>query len=131
MSSADGWSIGRSRPDGSGGAAVVRPASVRQCRSRHCDAARAKLFRIEPAAFEAGIINAKWPARMQRLASGALVGRRRAVASLARWRTTMPRRRVVAAALGDLEERVSRPLVVIVGMMGNKDATRFSPTSPG
>jgi dihydrofolate synthase/folylpolyglutamate synthase len=32
---------------------------------------------------------------------------------------------VIAAALGDLEERVSRPLVVIVGMMGNKDARGF------
>ena len=31
--------------------------------------------------------------------------------------------RVAAAALGDLEERVSRPLVVIVGMMANKDAS--------
>ncbi|HAO39849.1 MAG TPA: bifunctional folylpolyglutamate synthase/dihydrofolate synthase, partial [Afipia sp.] len=29
------------------------------------------------------------------------------------------------AALGDLEERVSRPLVVIAGMMGNKDAGGF------
>jgi dihydrofolate synthase/folylpolyglutamate synthase len=27
--------------------------------------------------------------------------------------------------LGDLEERVSRPLVVIVGMMANKDAASF------
>ena len=33
--------------------------------------------------------------------------------------------RVVAAALGDLEERVSRPLVVIVGMLANKDAGAF------
>ena len=33
--------------------------------------------------------------------------------------------RVVADALGDLEERVSRPLVVVVGMMGNKDAGGF------
>jgi dihydrofolate synthase / folylpolyglutamate synthase len=33
--------------------------------------------------------------------------------------------RVAAAALGDLEERVSRPLVVIVGMMANKDAGSF------
>jgi dihydrofolate synthase/folylpolyglutamate synthase len=33
--------------------------------------------------------------------------------------------RVVAAALGDLEERVSRPLVVIAGMMANKDASAF------
>ncbi len=33
--------------------------------------------------------------------------------------------RVAAAALGDLEERVSRPLVVIAGMMANKDAQGF------
>ena len=31
------------------------------------------VFRIGTAAFEAGIVNAEWPARMQRLASGALV----------------------------------------------------------
>src|SRR5258708_27324545 len=39
--------------------------------------------------------------------------------------------RVVAAALGDLEERVPRPLVVIVGMMGNKDAGGFLPNFAG
>jgi dihydrofolate synthase/folylpolyglutamate synthase len=33
--------------------------------------------------------------------------------------------RVAAAALGDLEERVSRPLVLIAGMMANKDAQAF------
>jgi dihydrofolate synthase/folylpolyglutamate synthase len=33
--------------------------------------------------------------------------------------------RVAAAALGDLEERVSRPLVVVAGMMANKDAQAF------
>jgi len=33
--------------------------------------------------------------------------------------------RVAAAALGDLEERVSRPLVVIIGMIANKDAGAF------
>jgi dihydrofolate synthase/folylpolyglutamate synthase len=33
--------------------------------------------------------------------------------------------RVAAAALGDLEDRVSRPLVVVVGMMANKDAGAF------
>ena len=83
-------------------------------------------FRIAPAAFEAGIVNAEWPARMQRLSSGAL------------WEHAPPGceiwldgghnaegGRVAAAALGDLEERVSRPLVVIVGMMANKDANAF------
>jgi dihydrofolate synthase/folylpolyglutamate synthase len=33
--------------------------------------------------------------------------------------------RAVAAALADLEERVPRPLVMIVGMMGNKDCEGF------
>ena len=33
--------------------------------------------------------------------------------------------KVIAAALGDLEERVPRPLVIVVGMMGNKDAGGF------
>ena len=33
--------------------------------------------------------------------------------------------RAIAAALGDLEERVSRPLVLIVGMMATKDGEGF------
>ena len=83
-------------------------------------------FRIDTAAFEAGIIGAEWPARMQRLASGALVDQAPQDAEL--WLDgghNAEGGRVVAAALGDLEERVSRPLVVIVGMMANKDAAAF------
>jgi len=83
-------------------------------------------FKIEPAAFEAGIVNAEWPARMQRLASGALVAQ--APQGCEIWLDgghNAEGGRVIAAALGDLEERVSRPLVVIVGMMGNKDARGF------
>ena len=83
-------------------------------------------FRIEPAAFEAGIVNAEWPARMQRLASGALLEWAPQGAEL--WLDgghNAEGGRVAAAALGDLEERVSRPLVVIVGMMANKDAGAF------
>ena len=84
------------------------------------------VFRIEPAAFEAGIVNAEWPARMQRLASGALLDR--APQGCEIWLDgghNADGGRVAAAALGDLEERVSRPLVVIVGMMANKDASAF------
>jgi dihydrofolate synthase / folylpolyglutamate synthase len=83
-------------------------------------------FRIEPSAFEAGIVNAEWPARMQRLASGALVDQ--APPSCEIWLDgghNAEGGRVAAAALGDLEERVSRPLVAIVGMMANKDAGAF------
>ena len=84
------------------------------------------LFRIDNAAFEAGIVNAEWPARMQRLASGALVDQAPQASEI--WLDgghNADGGRVVAAALGDLEERVSRPLVVIVGMMANKDASGF------
>ncbi len=83
-------------------------------------------FRIAPAAFEAGIVNAEWPARMQRLASGALL--EQAPQGCEIWLDgghNAEGGRVAAAALGDLEERVSRPLVVIVGMMANKDANGF------
>jgi dihydrofolate synthase/folylpolyglutamate synthase len=83
-------------------------------------------FRVDAAAFEAGILSAEWPARMQRLAAGTLV--ELAPPGCEIWLDgghNAEGGRVVAAALGDLEERVSRPLVVIVGMMGNKAADAF------
>jgi dihydrofolate synthase/folylpolyglutamate synthase len=85
-----------------------------------------QLFKIDPSAFETGIVNAEWPARMQRLTSGSLVEQAPQASEI--WLDgghNAEGGRVVAAALGDLEERVSRPLVVIVGMMGNKDAGAF------
>ncbi|MBR1216712.1 bifunctional folylpolyglutamate synthase/dihydrofolate synthase [Bradyrhizobium sp. U87765 SZCCT0131] len=83
-------------------------------------------FYIEPAAYETGISRAEWPARMQRLGAGALVAAAPAGAEI--WLDgghNVDGGRVVAAALGDLEERVPRPLVVVAGMMGNKDAGGF------
>jgi dihydrofolate synthase/folylpolyglutamate synthase len=83
-------------------------------------------FRIEPAAFEAGIVNAEWPARMQRLTTGALVDQAPKASEI--WLDgghNAEGGRVTASAIGDLEERVSRPRVMIVGMMGNKDAGGF------
>jgi dihydrofolate synthase / folylpolyglutamate synthase len=83
-------------------------------------------FRIDTAAFESGIVGAEWPARMQRLTSGVLVDQAPQGSEI--WLDgghNPDGGRVVTAALGDLEERVSRPLVVIVGMMGNKDAGGF------
>ena len=77
-------------------------------------------LKIEPGAFEQGIARAEWPARMQRLTSGRLVDAAPKDAEV--W---LDGGRIIAAALGDLEERVPRPLVVIAGMMGNKDADGF------
>jgi dihydrofolate synthase/folylpolyglutamate synthase len=84
------------------------------------------LFKIDAAAYEAGIVNAEWPARMQRLTSGVLTAQAPEDSEV--WLDgghNAEGGRVAAAALGDLEERVSRPLVVIVGMMANKDAPAF------
>ncbi|MFL6837384.1 MAG: bifunctional folylpolyglutamate synthase/dihydrofolate synthase [Bradyrhizobium sp.] len=84
------------------------------------------VFKTGIAAFETGIVNAEWPARMQRLATGALVDQGPPGCEI--WLDGAHNAeggRVTAAALGDLEERVSRPLVVIAGMMANKDASAF------
>jgi len=83
-------------------------------------------FKISHGAFEAGIVNAEWPARMQRLSSGPLLDCGPQGCEI--WLDgghNAEGGRVAAAALGDLEERVSRPLVVIAGMMANKDANGF------
>jgi dihydrofolate synthase/folylpolyglutamate synthase len=82
-------------------------------------------FSLAPAAFE-GIAKAEWPARMQRLSSGALAALVPPGGEL--WLDgghNPDGGRVVASALADLEERVSRPLVIIVGMLANKDSTGF------
>jgi dihydrofolate synthase/folylpolyglutamate synthase len=87
---------------------------------------RATGLGLRPADFEAGIARAEWPARMQRLTQGRL-------------KTLIPPDselwldgghnadggRAVAAALGDIEERVPRPLILIVGMLATKDNAGF------
>jgi dihydrofolate synthase / folylpolyglutamate synthase len=85
-----------------------------------------KPLKLAPAAYETGIVKADWPARLQRLPPGAL-------AALAPEGSEVwldgghnpDGGRAVAAALADLEERVSRPLVLIVGMMATKDCAGF------
>jgi len=81
---------------------------------------------IPPAAFDAGMAKADWPARLQRLAHGALVELAPAGSEL--WLDgghNPDGGRAISAALADLEERVSRPLVLIVGMLASKDCTGF------
>jgi len=79
-----------------------------------------KRFGLTPAAFETGVGKADWPARLQRLGQGALAALAPEGSELWLDGGHNPEGgRSVAAALADLEERVSRPLVLIVGMMGN------------
>jgi dihydrofolate synthase / folylpolyglutamate synthase len=89
-------------------------------------ALRAADLKLPTGAFERGIVNADWPARMQRLTSGRLCELVPAGGEL--WLDgghNADGGRAVAGALADLEERVSRPLVLIVGMLSTKDAEGF------
>jgi dihydrofolate synthase/folylpolyglutamate synthase len=81
---------------------------------------------LAPAAFEAGIAKAEWPARMQRLAHGRLLALCPPGSEL--WLDgghNADGARAVANALADLEERVSRPLVLVIGMLSTKDCESF------
>ncbi|MGH6771637.1 MAG: bifunctional folylpolyglutamate synthase/dihydrofolate synthase, partial [Xanthobacteraceae bacterium] len=83
-------------------------------------------LKLPPDAFEVGIGKADWPARMQRLSHGSLIGLLPAGSEL--WLDgghNADGGRTIANALADLEERVSRPLVLVVGMLENKDCAAF------
>jgi dihydrofolate synthase/folylpolyglutamate synthase len=82
--------------------------------------------KLDNSAIEAGLRQADWPARLQRLSEGPLValapegsefwldgGHNPAAAE------------VLAETMADLEERVPKPLVIIVGMQTTKDPYGF------
>jgi len=89
-------------------------------------ALRTSGLKLPPSAFEAAMIRVEWPARMQRLSHGRL-------AELAPHDSELwldgghnpDGGQAIAAALADLEERVSRPVVLIVGMLSTKDCVGF------
>ncbi len=89
-------------------------------------ALRASGLKVSAAAFEIGMTRVEWPARMQRLSHGKLLSLLPAESEL--WLDgghNADGGRVIAGALADLEERVSRPLVLIVGMLSTKDSEGF------
>jgi dihydrofolate synthase / folylpolyglutamate synthase len=89
-------------------------------------ALRASGLRLPAAAFEAAMVQVEWPARMQRLSHGRLAELAPAGSEL--WLDgghNVDGGQAIAAALADLEERVSRPVVVIVGMLSTKDCAGF------
>jgi dihydrofolate synthase/folylpolyglutamate synthase len=89
-------------------------------------ALRAAKLDLPARAFEDGVIHADWPARMQRLTAGRLVALAPTGSEL--WLDgghNADGGRSAAAALADLEERVPRPLVMIVGMLATKDSAAF------
>jgi len=77
-------------------------------------------------AFEAGLARVDWPARLQRLSHGRLAALAPEGGELWLDGGHNPEGgRAIAAALADLEERVSRPLVLVVGMLSTKDSEGF------
>jgi dihydrofolate synthase/folylpolyglutamate synthase len=89
-------------------------------------ALRAGVFQVPPAAYEAGMRTVNWPGRMQRLDAGRLLQRLPRGAEL--WLDgghNVAGATAIAAALAEIEERVARPLVLVVGMLPSKDADGF------
>jgi dihydrofolate synthase/folylpolyglutamate synthase len=77
-------------------------------------------------ALEHGLTHAQWPARLERLSAGALHGFMSAGTEL--WLDgghNAAGGQVIAHALAELDERVSRPVHLVWGMMETKDAHSF------
>ena len=114
----------------SAAAGAHRPPPDRQCghRGRRGAAAGADLphLGLGERAIEQGLTSARWPARMQRLDSGPLPSLLKPGSEL--WLDgghNPAAGRALAQTLADLEERSPKPLHLIVGMMGLKDAGGF------
>jgi dihydrofolate synthase/folylpolyglutamate synthase len=89
-------------------------------------ALRAAGFKLAPGAYDKGLVRAEWPARMQRLAAGDLIAHAPAGSEVWLDGAHNPDGgRIIAGALADLEERVSRPVVLVVGMLASKDREGF------
>lgn len=83
-------------------------------------------FNINEAAIERGLQSVRWPARMQRLTSGPLTDLLKPGSEL--WLDgghNPAAGAALAQTMADLEERAPRPLHLIVGMLGLKDAEGF------
>jgi dihydrofolate synthase/folylpolyglutamate synthase len=86
----------------------------------------AEAIKLSASAFETGMGMAEWPARMQRLSQGRLAALVPSGGEL--WLDgghNADGGRAIADALADLEERVPRPVALIVGMLATKDCTSF------
>jgi dihydrofolate synthase/folylpolyglutamate synthase len=85
-----------------------------------------KSFGISDAAIERGLIEVRWPARMQLLDTGPLASLLEPGSEL--WLDgghNVAGAQAIAQTLGELEERAPKPVGLIVGMMGQKDAAGF------
>ena len=83
-------------------------------------------WKLPLAAYEDGVTAAEWPARLQRLPAGALAPVAPDGSEI--WLDgghNSSAARAIAATLADLEDRVPRPLILVVGMLATKDLEGF------
>lgn len=81
---------------------------------------------VSDSAIARGLLEVRWPGRMQRLEGGPLRARLAADAELWLDGGHNPHGgRAIAQTVADLEDRAPKPLVLIVGMMGQKDVEGF------
>ena len=83
-------------------------------------------LRVDEQAIERGLVCVHWPARMQRLDQGPLPSLLKPGSEL--WLDgghNPAAGQYLAQTLADLEERAPKPLYLVVGMMGLKDAAGF------
>jgi dihydrofolate synthase/folylpolyglutamate synthase len=81
---------------------------------------------VEVAALEKGLLSVDWPARLQRLTAGALLARVQPAAELWVDGGHNPGAGIVIAeAMADFEDRSSRPLILVAGMLNTKDPVGF------
>ena len=86
----------------------------------------AEAINLPASAFETGMAMTEWPARMQRISQGFLAALVPSGGEL--WLDgghNADGGRAIADALADLEERVPRPVVLVVGMLATKDCASF------
>jgi dihydrofolate synthase/folylpolyglutamate synthase len=76
-------------------------------------------------AIETGLISVNWPARLQSLAGGTLAARLPDAEIWLDGGHNPAAGVVIAEAMGDLEERAPKPLVLIAGMLNTKDPVGF------
>lgn len=83
-------------------------------------------FKVSEEAIEQGLATVRWPARMQRIDGGPLPALLKPGSEL--WLDgghNPAAGRFLAETLADLEERAPKPLYLVVGMLGLKDAAGF------
>jgi len=88
--------------------------------------AAARAFGVtDETAIANGLNTVEWPARMQRLASGALAERTPGAELWLDGGHNPAASKVIAETLADLEDKNPRPLVLVAGMMDSKDTGGF------